>query len=181
MPLFHVNLIKPLLMPTAAFNENPIMNRSLATLLSIFLALLPAAPAMSSTDPSASTAAVASSSTPTAEAGANSQSLPTQILRTGVNLNARGLSPNTMQLADSIGMTPLLTRMQLLSGQVSEGGPITLEKLSARQDLSDVRSRILLLIQKTDLEIDFTLAEIGAEEQVYSEILSAFSGDRTNC
>ena len=154
------------------------MNRSLATFLSIFLALLPAAPAMSETNPSASSPAVASPAGTAAEAGANSQSLPTQILRTGVNLNATGLSPNTMQLANSIGMTPLLTRMQLLSGQVSEGGPITLEKLSAKQDLSDVRSRIFLLIQKTDLEIDFALAEIGAEEQVYSEILSAFSGDR---
>jgi len=156
------------------------MKRLPPIFVSILLAVHIANPALSQSNSAApSNSAVASASTSVApEAGANTQAFPRQILRTGVNLTTPGLSPNTMQMANAIGMTPLLNRMQQLRGRIDEGGPITLENLSARQDLSDTRSRVILLIERTDLEIDFTLAEISAEERVYDEILSTFTGNR---
>ncbi len=109
----------------------------------------------------------------------NSVAIPQQILRTGVSLNTTGLSHNTVQLANTIGLTPILQSIQPLRSRIkaSEGSP-SLEILSARQDLWDYRQKAALIIQKTDLEIDFTLAEINAELQVYNEILSTFTGDR---
>jgi hypothetical protein len=115
----------------------------------------------------------------TREATANSLAFPTQILRTGVSLNKQGLSPNSLQLAESIGLTPLLQRVQTLRAQVGTmNGAQTLESLSARQDLWDTTQKSSLILQKTDLEIDFALSEIGAELQIYNEILSSFTGER---
>jgi hypothetical protein len=121
----------------------------------------------------------ASGNAQTKEATANTQALPSQILRTGVSLNEQGVSPNSLQLCDTIGLTPLLQRVQALRGQIgTANGAPTLEGLSARQELWETTQKAELILQKTDLEIDFTLAEIGAELQIYNEILATFTGDR---
>lgn len=109
----------------------------------------------------------------------NTQAIPKQILKTGVNLTASGLSVNTMQLASTIGFTPLIERIQSLKAQIaSAGGAQTLETLAARQDLYDARQQGFLLIQKTMLDVDFTIAEINAEKNVYNEILTTYTNDR---
>ncbi|MGH9552465.1 MAG: hypothetical protein ACRD3W_23970, partial [Terriglobales bacterium] len=112
------------------------------------------------------------------ESTANTQTLPTQILKTGINLDATTVSPNSMQLSNTIGLTPLLERMQSLRARVESAGAGSLEGVTARQDLLETRQQAALLIQRTGLEIDFATAEIMAEQNVYSEILSTFSGDR---
>jgi hypothetical protein len=115
----------------------------------------------------------------TKEATANTLAFPKQILRTGVNLSSSELAPNTVQLANNIGLTPVLERVQALRSRVETGGgQPTLETLSARQDLWDATQKASLIIQRTDLDVDFTLAEIGAELQIYNEILATFTGDR---
>ena len=45
-------------------------------------------------------------------------------------------------------------------------------------ELWEARQRASLLIQKTNLDIDFVIAEMDAEQQVYAEILSSFTADR---
>lgn len=113
------------------------------------------------------------------ESTANTVAIPKQILRTGVSLTSSGLSPNTLQLANNIGLTAVLERIQTLRSQVEvSGGRTTLDTLSARQDLWDATQKAVLIIQRTDLEIDFTLAEIDTELQVYNEILATYTGDR---
>jgi hypothetical protein len=110
---------------------------------------------------------------------ANTQAIPKQILKTGVNLTASGLSVNTMQLANTIGFTPLIEKIQSLKAQIaSAGGAQTLETLAARQDLYDARQQGFLMIQKTMLDVDFTIAEINAEKNVYNEILTTYTNDR---
>lgn len=120
------------------------------------------------------------SSTPGTEAepGANVVEIPRQILKTGVSLTAPGMSPNTKQLSDSIGLTPLLEKIQALRVRVSASGAPGMETLAAREDFAEAKQDAGLLIQKTNLDIDFAIGEIDAESQLYGEILSTFTGDR---
>jgi hypothetical protein len=114
-----------------------------------------------------------------AETTANTQAIPAQILKTGISLTSKTLAPNSIQLADTIGLTPLLERIQKLRpGVLGQEASPSLEKLAARQDLRDTLQDASLLVQRTNLDIDFTIAEIEAEQQVYEEILSTFSSDR---
>lgn len=122
---------------------------------------------------------VADSAAQSREPTANTLAIPTQILKTGVSLSATGLSANSLQLATTIGLMPVLERIQVLRSRVQEfGSGTTLESLNARQDLWDATQKADLIIQRTDLEIDFTIAEIGAEHEVYEEILATFIADR---
>lgn len=102
------------------------------------------------------------------ESGANSQAIPTQILKTGVTLNSNVISPNSKQLSDSIGLTYILQEVQELRKNSSVD----------KQQLWDATQRASLLIQKTDLDIDFTVSAIQAEREVYQEILATFISDR---
>lgn len=116
---------------------------------------------------------------PPKEPTANTTEFPTQILKTGINLNAPGLSPNSLQLANSVQLTPLLERMQTLRAQIgSDNSQPTLESLATREELYDVREKAASIIQKTALEIDFTIAAINAEQELYEEILNTFTSNR---
>jgi hypothetical protein len=119
------------------------------------------------------------SSTTTDPTAANSQEFPTQILKTGVSLTAAGLSPNSLQLCDNIGLSPVLERITALRNQVSGvENDRSIQSLSLKQDLLDETLSARLLVQKASLEIDFTVAEIEAERQVYNELLATFKNDR---
>ncbi len=108
---------------------------------------------------------------------ANSQSLPRQILKTGVNLRSKTIAANTKQLADIIHVTPLLSKIEELRNN-SPSNEITLENLAKKQMLFDTIQKAIVIVTKTNFEIDFTLAEIGAERNVYGEILNTFTADR---
>jgi hypothetical protein len=116
------------------------------------------------------------SSLPQGESGANSLAFPTQILRTGVDLTSSSVSPNTIQLCNNIGLTPVLEQIQTLKARVS--APTSVETIAARQDLWEAIQKAELIIQRTNLEVDFATAEIEAETQLYQEILSTFASDR---
>jgi hypothetical protein len=119
---------------------------------------------------------IASSPGQIREPTANTQLFPKQILKTGVVLNSRTLSPNSIQLANTIGLKPFLERIQNLEGK--EKSEHTFDNLETRQDLWDARQKASLIIQKTNLEIEFTSAEIDAEYKLYEEILATFTNDR---
>jgi hypothetical protein len=110
-----------------------------------------------------------------AEPGANTQDLPTPILKTGINLNTPALSPNTLQLSNTIGLTPILEQIQSLRQRVSQNGQ---GDLGARVDLMEAVQKAEVLLARTNLEIDFTLAQINAEDEVYNEVLAKFTSDR---
>ncbi|MBX3138205.1 hypothetical protein KF707_18395 [Candidatus Obscuribacterales bacterium] len=120
-----------------------------------------------------------STTSSTKESTANTKLLPSQILRTGVVITSTGLSANTMQLADNIGLTPLMEQIHLLSDKAaSNSGIVSIESLTNKQDLLDTRQKARMLIQKTGLEVDATIAEISAERELYNEILTKFKEDR---
>lgn len=112
------------------------------------------------------------------ESNANTSNLPKQILKTGINLNAAELSPNTLQLANTIGLTPLLEHIQLLRSEQTDGRTTTLDGVIAKQDLYETVQKATLAILQTNLEADFALAEINAEQSLYGEILNTYTNDR---
>ncbi len=113
------------------------------------------------------------------EAAANSVKIPTQILRTGVNIDLDTVSPNTLQLAQILNLTAMLQRIQTMREDIRRNrGTVTLESLTARQELNDAISEANQIIYKCDLEVDFTLAEITAEQNVYQEILGNYISSR---
>jgi len=113
------------------------------------------------------------------EPGANTVIEPKQILRTGIDLTKKSLSPNTLQLADTIGFTPVLKRVEELRNKVDAlGGAVSLEKLDARQSLNEALMDGALIIQRSSLDIDFALAEIAAEQEIFSSQISTFTDDR---
>lgn len=113
------------------------------------------------------------------EPGANTVVEPKQILRTGIDLTKKSLSPNTLQLADSIGFTPALKRVEELRRILATmDGALSLEQLDARQDLSEALVDGALIIQRASLDIDFALAEIAAEQEIFSSQIATFSDDR---
>ncbi len=113
------------------------------------------------------------------EKSANSMDFPTQILKSGVVLNSRDISPNGMQLGETIGLIPIINTVQQLRAETQAGSSnISPDYLNKRQDLIEATQRANNLIQRTNLEIDFTIAEIEAEDQVYEEILATFTSDR---
>lgn len=115
----------------------------------------------------------------TKESTANTLEIPKQILKTGVSLDTRSVAPNSLQLANTIDLVPLLQRINTLqnSAETADSGA-SLEGLKRRQDLWDTTQKASLLIQKTNLEIDFTIAAIEAEDQVYQGILAGFTSKR---
>ncbi|MDZ4838101.1 MAG: hypothetical protein SGJ27_30330 [Candidatus Melainabacteria bacterium] len=113
------------------------------------------------------------------EKGANSLTEPRLILRTGIDLSETGLSPNSLQLAETIGITPVLRDIANLRKQVETSqGAQTIDRLSARQDLWDASLKGALIIQRANLEIDFALAEIDVEQEMYAELLATYLNDR---
>jgi hypothetical protein len=113
------------------------------------------------------------------EPGANSVALPKQILHTGVNIFSNDVSLNSRQLADNMGLTAIFEQMRLLQIHVSAGAKRpNLEYLAARQDLSEMINRIDQMIIEAELEIDFVLAQISAEQNIYTDVLAAYQADR---
>jgi len=112
------------------------------------------------------------------ESAANTVEIPKQILKTGVSLNTRSISPNSLQLAATIGLTPFLEQLQAARARVDASTLGSEENLNARQTLLECRQSVSEIIQKTNLEIDFAVAAIEAEHQVYEEILATFTSDR---
>ncbi|MDP3511011.1 MAG: hypothetical protein Q8T09_23800 [Candidatus Melainabacteria bacterium] len=109
----------------------------------------------------------------------NTVEVPKQILRTGINLDARTVSPNTLQLAQNLNLLPVLSRLQELRARVAQHqSGNTLESLSDRQELLEVTQKAQNILIRTSLEIDFVCAEIGAEQNIYSEVLSSLQGSR---
>ncbi len=116
------------------------------------------------------------------EPNANIMDMPRQILKTGVILTSPRLSVNSLQIADNIGLTPVLAEIESSRFKVKafneSGQGRSLECLHARQDLHDAIQKAEYMIQRVNLEVDFTNSEIEAEVQLYNEILGEFIEDR---
>lgn len=138
----------------------------------------PAAPV----SPAAQNQAIKKQSDASNSSGVNSIDHPTQILKTGIDLSAATISPNSKQLADAIEITPVLEKIQELRARkvdlYQNGQSVTLEGLALRQDLTDALVQSHTLIQRTLLEVDFVMSEIEAEENVYQELLYTYQDMR---
>ncbi len=109
----------------------------------------------------------------------NSQELPTQILRTGINLDVQEISPNSRQLADIIHISPILQAIQSQRDQSKNNKDLlTFEDLRDSHILTANVIDAMQIIQETNLAIDFTLAEITAEQDAYRDVLTSYESNR---
>ncbi len=99
------------------------------------------------------------------------------IFDTVCDSHSSDLSPDAVQLSESLGLTgkfkeldELKRRLAQLNGQKA---PVEL-----RQDIGDLRFDIMATIQQTNLEVAFVIAEIEKEEAVMEEILKAYTQER---
>lgn len=110
---------------------------------------------------------------------ANTTDLPKQILRTGVDLTRSDVSPNSRQLAEHLKLTELLKREAELRSKIN---PLdfepTLANIATSQQLTATTAEALQIIQEANLSVDFVLAEIQAEQNIYNEILTTYANDR---
>jgi hypothetical protein len=114
------------------------------------------------------------------EPAANSVALPTQILKSGINLNSTNISPNSAQLAEQTGLMPVLARLNDIRPQMAalKSAEPTLDNLQRRQEYCELEERAQQIVGQTNLEIDYVLAEINAERNLYGEILTAMTSKR---
>lgn len=151
------------------------MKSKFLSMLAIAAMLPSTCPCVASTSSSATNELVAA--TNPGEATANTNAFPKQILKSGINLNSNGVSANSMQLAANIQLTPVLDRIQALRQRIDSLAP-SAERSDARLELLESKEQAMQIITRTNLEIDFVLAEMSAEQNVYNEILSTFTSDR---
>ncbi|MBN8662232.1 MAG: hypothetical protein J0M35_17820 [Candidatus Obscuribacter phosphatis] len=110
---------------------------------------------------------------------ANTVEVPSQILKSGINLSTTTLCPNSQQLADQLNLTPLLTRIQELRALTAQQrGQNTLEALSNRVSLQETLDQARAIIFQTAMEADFVSAEVQAEQNVYAEVLASYQASR---
>lgn len=113
------------------------------------------------------------------EPAANSVAIPKQILHTGVNIFSSDVSPNSRQLADSLGLITIFKQINILRARVAQSSSQpSLENIAARQDLSELLNHADQIILEADLQVDFVLAQISAEQNIYTDVLSSYQGDR---
>jgi hypothetical protein len=105
---------------------------------------------------------------------ANIQRIPKKILLTGTDLKDPYLSPNAMQLAEQLKLTSIFAQMQTLKEKLDSGKLDSQEYLQTRMQYMEAKQRAVEVIQKTELEVDFVLAEIADEQNLYSELLASF-------
>lgn len=110
--------------------------------------------------------------------GANIRRIPSKILLTGTDLSDKHLSLNAMQLAEQLGLTPLLSQAQELNAKLESGTLSGQDSLLARVELMELKQKAIEIIQKTELEVDFVLAEIMDEQNLYSELQASFLAKR---
>src|SRR5271156_4792409 len=110
--------------------------------------------------------------------GANSVELPSQILRTHINLHTSRLSANSRQLAEIMEVTPILLRVQEGRAKLGPNYRVSSDNMVASQQLCVDTVDATQLIQQANLSIDYALAEINAEQNVYAAILSTYTSDR---
>jgi hypothetical protein len=111
-----------------------------------------------------------------AQPKSNTLLAPRQILKTDTDLSAEGLSPAAMALAQQLQIAALLAFIQSERQHLTAPGPASnIDNLYRRQTYLEARQDAVEIIEQTRMEIDFTLAEINAEESLYSELIHAYS------
>lgn len=90
-----------------------------------------------------------------------------------------GISADARTLSKILGVEELVGRIKQardLTGSFAT--ELSLEKLSARQDLSDAKQELLYRIMKTNLEVDYVLSAIDGEQNHYTERISELMSKR---
>jgi hypothetical protein len=109
----------------------------------------------------------------------NSQLVPKQILKTGINIQSSSMSPNSEQLAAQLGLTEVLVRIAKLRADARAGASAnSADNLVQRLDLVEATQNAMLTIELANYQVDFVMAEIEAEQNLCSEVLASLAAKR---
>lgn len=88
------------------------------------------------------------------------------------------LSPDAVQLANTLNLLPRLTKLKTLQVEARQQAASGRVSVELRQDIADLRIEILEAIEQTRLEIDFASAEIEEEQASVEEVLTWYENER---
>lgn len=88
------------------------------------------------------------------------------------------LSPDAVQLAETLNLIPQLTKLKRLQAEARQQASSGRVSVELRQDITDLRVEIIEAIEQTRLEIDFAAAEIEEEQAAVEEVLTWYENER---
>lgn len=89
------------------------------------------------------------------------------------------MDADLLPIATTIGISEYVTRLPKLRRRLNDIGPInTLERLTARQDLSETQEQMMRAVFKANMEVDYMLARIDAETNTFSQLLQDLTSKR---
>ena len=92
------------------------------------------------------------------------------------NPHSSDLSPDAVQLANTLGLTEKLSKLKDLQKQAQQANGST--PMELRQDITESRIEILEIIEQARLDIDFVAAEIEEEQAAIEEVLKWYINER---
>jgi hypothetical protein len=96
------------------------------------------------------------------------------------NPHSSDLSPDAVQLADSLKLTERFARLKQLQEQAQQQATSGRVSSDLRQDIAELRIEVLEIIEQTRLEIDFAAAEIEEEQASVEEVLKWYETERND-
>jgi hypothetical protein len=89
------------------------------------------------------------------------------------------MDADLLPIATTIGITDYVTRLPQLRQRLSDMGPTNnLERLTARQDLLETQEQLMRSVFKANMEVDYMLARIDAETNIFSQLLQDLTSKR---
>jgi hypothetical protein len=89
------------------------------------------------------------------------------------------MDADLLPIATTIGISEYVTRLPQLRRRLNDMGPTnTLERLIARQDLLETQEQMMRSVFKANMEVDYMLARIDAETNVFSQLLADLESKR---
>ncbi len=103
--------------------------------------------------------------------------MPAPVLLTPTDPESADVSPDAVQLAQTLSLTVSLKRIEDLRRQIGQTKDLSLPR-NLRQDFAEAKLEAIETIEQTRLEIDFVSAEIEEELAGYQELLQSYSTRR---
>jgi len=108
----------------------------------------------------------------------NSVHVPGKILQVKIDLRSPTMSPEAVALGDQLGLTPLLSRIQSLRGQMRGRNDNDPDIHQLRLALNEARQEALEIVTQVDLEADYVEAQIVEEQSLYADMLQHMTAER---
>jgi hypothetical protein len=89
------------------------------------------------------------------------------------------IDADLLPIATTIGIAEYVTLLPKLRRRLNDMAPTnTLDRLTARQDLSETQEQMMRAVFKANMEVDYMLARFDAETNTFSQLLQNLTSNR---